>query len=86
MPIYEYECAVCGHRFEVLIRPSQGEVDELAACPSCHGINVHKVLSLFAVNSEAVRQRHFKQARESAKKELCDKQHAEMEASLHHDD
>ena len=34
MPTYEYECASCGHRFEI----KQGFFDEpLSLCPQCRG-------------------------------------------------
>jgi putative FmdB family regulatory protein len=34
MPLYEYECEVCHHRFERIQRVSAAPV---AACPSCGG-------------------------------------------------
>jgi len=42
MPIYEYECAECGNRFEVLQR-----VDEKPdlRCDKCKGNNIRRVLS-----------------------------------------
>lgn len=40
MPIYEYECDVCGIRFERLQRITE---DPLKACPECTG-HVHRVL------------------------------------------
>ncbi|MBI4297644.1 MAG: zinc ribbon domain-containing protein [Chloroflexi bacterium] len=40
MPIYEYECAACGHRFEL----RQGFHEEPAdACPQCQG-KAHRVI------------------------------------------
>ena len=41
MPLYEYECDQCGHRFEVIRRFSD---PPLAACPKCGGL-VHKMQS-----------------------------------------
>ena len=32
MPLYEYECGACGHRFEIIQKFSDGPP---AACPSC---------------------------------------------------
>ncbi len=46
MPLYEYECRGCGHRFEFLTRHGQAP-----ACPSCHGEDLQKLLSVFAVNA-----------------------------------
>ena len=45
MPLYEYECTKCGHRFEVIQKFS----DPLAKkCPKCKGL-VRKLLSAPAI-------------------------------------
>jgi putative FmdB family regulatory protein len=41
MPIYEYECARCGERFEELV--AAGEV--AVACPSCGAAETRRLLS-----------------------------------------
>lgn len=41
MPLYEYECDQCGHRFEAIQKFSD---PPLAACPKCGG-PVHKMQS-----------------------------------------
>jgi putative FmdB family regulatory protein len=41
MPLYEYECDACGHRFEVIQKFSDAPVDR---CPAC-GSSVHKLQS-----------------------------------------
>ena len=41
MPLYEYECDACGHRFEVIQKFSDAPIDK---CPVC-GSTVHKVQS-----------------------------------------
>jgi len=46
MPIYEYRCNACDHRFEALLARS----DEAAPpCPRCGGAQVSKLPSAFAV-------------------------------------
>jgi putative FmdB family regulatory protein len=47
MPIYEYQCRSCDAVFELLVRSG-----DVAACPSCHGQDLERLLSSFAVNSE----------------------------------
>ena len=42
MPIYEYQCAACGHQFE-LMQNIRNEPQ--AICPSCQGANVTKLIS-----------------------------------------
>ncbi|BCS30811.1 FmdB family transcriptional regulator [Luteitalea sp. TBR-22] len=45
MPLYEYECDTCGHRFEVIQKFSDGPLTE---CPKCQG-PVRKLLSSPAI-------------------------------------
>ncbi len=46
MPIYEYRCRECDHRFEQLTSMTANETE--MECPACHEKDVEKVLSLFA--------------------------------------
>jgi putative FmdB family regulatory protein len=46
VPLYEYRCATCGSRFEVLRRLGQGS--EGLACPECGRPEVDKEFSTFA--------------------------------------
>ena len=46
MPIYEYRCGACEHRFEALLSSSD---EKAPPCPRCGGIQVAKMLSAFAV-------------------------------------
>jgi putative FmdB family regulatory protein len=47
MPLFEYECRGCGRQFEFLTRDGQ-----TPACPSCHGEDLQKLLSVFAVGAD----------------------------------
>jgi putative FmdB family regulatory protein len=46
MPLYEYRCPVCGHRFEVLQRLGQDGGD--LVCPACGRPSPDKQYSTFA--------------------------------------
>ncbi len=46
MPLYEYRCAACESRFELLRRVGQGS--EGVACPECGQADVEKEFSTFA--------------------------------------
>jgi putative FmdB family regulatory protein len=46
MPIFEYICQVCGHRFEAIVQGSNSP-----ACPSCKGTKLEKQISAFAVGA-----------------------------------
>src|SRR6185369_13437601 len=41
MPLYEYQCDACGHRFEVIQKFSDPPVEK---CPKCGGA-VHKLIA-----------------------------------------
>ena len=45
MPLYEYECDSCGHRFEVIQKFSDAPIE---TCPKC-GSTVHKMMSSPAI-------------------------------------
>jgi putative FmdB family regulatory protein len=46
MPVYEYVCGKCSHRFEVFVRSGGKAV----ACPECSSKKVDKVYSVFGLN------------------------------------
>jgi putative FmdB family regulatory protein len=47
MPIFEYACTTCRTGFDALV---SGEVQP--ECPSCHGTELRKKLSLFSVGGK----------------------------------
>ncbi len=49
MPIFEYACRDCGHRFETLVR--SGATPD---CPNCHSGSLDKQLSVFATPAASV--------------------------------
>lgn len=46
MPLYEYRCPECGHRFEILQRLGAGAEDVI--CPGCGREKPEKQFSTFA--------------------------------------
>ena len=52
MPLYEYACKSCASQFEVLVRAS-----ETPECPSCHGKDLERRLSVFAAHTAGAPQR-----------------------------
>lgn len=48
MPIYEYACKDCNTQFETLVRS-----DTVPECPSCHSVQLEKLLSVFATTASA---------------------------------
>ncbi len=49
MPIYEYRCTECDHRFEILQR--LGEGCEGLTCPGCNAPRLEKMFSTFAASA-----------------------------------
>jgi putative FmdB family regulatory protein len=47
MPIFEYVCEKCHHRFEALVYGKQK-----AECPKCHATKLDPQLSVFAVSAK----------------------------------
>jgi len=43
MPIFEYNCRRCDHRFETIVLSTRAKV----SCPKCQGRSVEKQLSVF---------------------------------------
>jgi putative FmdB family regulatory protein len=82
MPIHEYRCRACGHRFEGLTLPSS---KTSPACPACHGEDLERLLSLFAVNSPTTRAVALKSGRKQAARIQRDKTHAEIEYQKNHE-
>jgi putative FmdB family regulatory protein len=58
MPIYEYECKQCRHRFEYLILASS----TAAKCPVCESRDLEQLISTCSISSETTRQANLKAA------------------------
>ncbi len=48
MPLFEYICRDCQHRFETLVTAARQP-----SCPVCHGRLLDKQLSVFAVSAKS---------------------------------
>jgi putative FmdB family regulatory protein len=51
MPIYEYVCEKCGHKFEKLVRSMNST--ETFACPKCSAKKTQRQFSAFAVGADS---------------------------------
>jgi putative FmdB family regulatory protein len=52
MPIYEYECAACGERFDKLIRSINQPLPEIN-CPTCQSKEVQRLISAPTIRAGA---------------------------------
>jgi putative FmdB family regulatory protein len=81
MPIYEYECRGCRHRFEQLIIHST-----TPQCPSCKGQDLERLVSMFGVDSETTRGASTMDAKQ--RRDRATREHNDAEISYyrkHHD-
>ena len=53
MPVYEFKCQDCGHRFSKLYRQMTSREDSpLPPCPQCDGANTQRAVASFAVHGQ----------------------------------
>lgn len=83
MPIYEYRCLACGERFEEWVR-KEGMAP--SACPSCGEGDLERLLSTPRVHSEASRQKGLSAARKRDQKLGAERERAQREYELSHND
>ena len=79
MPIYEYECRECQHRFELLVFDTTSP-----ECPKCEATDLERLMSLSSVSCDSTRKRNLEDGRKKAQKTQDEKAHAEHEAIHHH--
>jgi putative FmdB family regulatory protein len=48
MPLFDFRCRACGHQFETLVRSQDVTAPQ---CPTCHSIDLERLLPTFAVSS-----------------------------------
>jgi len=80
MPIYEYECRACRHQFEALVR-----IGDIPVCPECQSLDLERLISLFAVDSDGSRKLSRDSARRIHSKTRRDKAHAQAEYERKHE-
>jgi putative FmdB family regulatory protein len=57
MPIFEYVCRKCEHKFEALVQNSNG-----VECPSCQSRKLEKQLSVFSASTKGQAMRDIQPA------------------------
>jgi putative FmdB family regulatory protein len=80
MPIYDYQCRACKHRFELLVKPG-----EKVNCPKCDAANVERAFPLSAaVSTGRTRSRAMTEARGKASAVKKEKDSAHQEYMRNH--
>jgi putative FmdB family regulatory protein len=73
MPLYEFKCRACGHRFDELVK-----LNETASCPKCGVPGSERLFSASAgVSTDRSRKRAAGVARRAAGKIKREKDHAQ---------
>jgi putative FmdB family regulatory protein len=82
VPIFEYRCQSCGHEFEKLVLKAGTSVN----CPACTSENLERLLSIPAVKSESTHAQAMKAAKARDTKQASEKNRAQREYELKHND
>lgn len=80
MPLYDFHCRSCDREFEALVRGA----DE-PECPDCHGHDLERLLSTFALSTEERRQAAIRDSRRRQIRANRDKVIADEEYRQKHD-
>lgn len=81
MPIFEYRCRACGQDFELLVLAST-----TVACTSCGASDLERRVSLPAIKSETTHAQAMAAAKARDRKQASEKNRAQREYELHHND
>jgi putative FmdB family regulatory protein len=82
MPIYDYKCRKCAHRFEQLVKP-----DESPDCPVCGAANPERLFPFSAtVSTGKTRELALNVARGKARSQKKEKDHAHAEYLRKHNE
>jgi putative FmdB family regulatory protein len=82
MPIYDFRCRHCAHRFEMLVKP-----DETPGCPACGKAGPERMFPFSAgVSTVKTRERAMVGARRKAGAEKKEKDHAHAEYLRKHNE
>jgi len=80
MPIYDYQCRQCGHRFEQVVK-----ADEVPPCPQCKASDPERFFPFSAsVSTTRTRERTTAIARGKARAVKKEKDHAHQEYMRNH--
>lgn len=81
MPIYEYACRTCKHRFELLVRASQ-----TPTCAACGSRELERLISVPVVKSQGTHQLALNAAKKRDAKLGSEMARAQREYELSHND
>jgi putative FmdB family regulatory protein len=80
MPLFDFSCRECGHQFEAFVRKQE------PACPKCKSGDLERLMSLPAVRTEGTKQKTRAQSKKQELSIAAEKNHAQRQYELSHDD
>lgn len=80
MPIFEYQCAECESKFELLVLRTSSR----AKCPRCGSEKLDKLLSMFLASSEQSRRQALRGAQAKRNEVQRDHSHEEHKRAHRH--
>lgn len=81
MPLYDYKCTACGHRFEALVRGGA-----VPTCASCGSEALERLLSLPAVKSESTKAQSLRAAKRRDAAQGTERVQEQLRYERSHDD
>jgi putative FmdB family regulatory protein len=81
MPIFEYTCKACAHRFEALVLKGGAP-----ACPACGALDLEKLFSLPSVRADGTHQRMLANSRKRDGKQAAERDYTQRQYEANHDD
>ncbi len=80
MPVYEYVCNDCARQFEVLLLRK-----DTAACPSCEGVDLKRMLSAPRVKSSTTRELAMRAAKKRDRTQAWERVNEQRKYEESHD-
>ena len=80
MPIYDFACKTCSHKFEALVRK------KTPVCPKCQGADLEKLLSLPVVRSAGTHAKTMAQAKKAEMKTSAEREYTQRQYEASHED
>lgn len=81
MPIYEFVCNGCGHRFEALVRR-----DDSPVCASCGGSDLNRQFPLPYIRSEVTKEQAMRAAKKRDQKQATERVQEQIRYERSHND
>ena len=82
MPIYDYRCPACDHRFEAFVR----KADDRTSCPECGGESPERLMATAALGTETTTGLAMRAARKRDAKQANQMNRTQREYEEAHDD